>query len=415
MSFFLIKTLINVEGYDFRKLFNWIRLSGGAPGLSGKDPVGHILYIKDQLPEIYQKTYKFLEPKDYVNLCFTGKFAASHDSITLHWVTDNRNPAKIDYHKTLLNHAHLDREKLPDIKQSIDILGPIKKELADELGLRADVPVIMGTPDLQAAALGSGAVDDYVGHIYIGTSSWLNAHVPFKKTDVFHSIASLPCPIPNRYLVSNEQESAGACLTFLRDNILYHKDELLKEESVPDVYKIFDRIAERIPPGANKLIFTPWLNGERTPVEKNYIRGGLYNLSLESTRGDIIRAVLEGVAYNLKWVLYYVEKFIKRQMESIHFVGGGANSKVWCQIQADILNREIKQVKDPIQANARGTAFLAGVALNYLTFADISKYIQIQEVFQPRLENRKIYKELFKEYQNIYKSNLKIHQRLNQQ
>ncbi|MCG8332965.1 MAG: FGGY-family carbohydrate kinase [Proteobacteria bacterium] len=405
--------LINLEGYDVRKLYNWIRITGGAPALTGKDPVGHILYVKDQLPEIYKKTYKFLEPKDFVNLCFTGKFAASYDSITLHWVTDNRNLTKIDYHKKLLKYANLEREKLPDLKQSIDILGPVKKEIADELGLRGDVPVIMGTPDLQAAALGSGAVDDYVGHIYIGTSSWLNAHVPFKKTDIFHSIASLPCPIPNRYLVSNEQEAAGACLTFLRDNILYHKDELLKEESVPDVYKIFDRIADKIPAGANKVLFTPWLNGERTPVENNTIRSGLHNLSLSSTRGDIIRAVLEGVAYNLKWVLFYVEKFIKRQMESIHFVGGGANSKVWCQIIADVLNKEIKQVKDPIQANARGAAFLAGVALNYLSFGDVAKCIQIDEVFKPRAENRKIYDEMYKEYLNIYKNNQKMYERLN--
>ena len=183
---------------------------------------------------------------------------------------------------------------------------------------------------------------------------------------------------------------------------------------MPDVYKIFDRIAERIPAGANKVLYTPWLNGERTPVENNTIRGGLYNLSLESTRGDIIRAVLEGVAFNLKWVLFYVEKFIKRKMESIHFVGGGANSKIWCQIQADVLNREIRQIKDPIQANARGTAFLAGVALNYISFSDIADHIQIQEVFKPQPENRKIYDELYREFLNIYKNNRKMYQRLNQ-
>lgn len=161
------------------------------------------------------------------------------------------------------------------------------------------------------------------------------------------------------------------------------------------------------------MLFTPWLNGERTPVENNTIRSGLHNLSLSSTRGDIIRAVLEGVAYNLKWVLFYVEKFIKRQMESIHFVGGGANSKVWCQIIADVLNKEIKQVKDPIQANARGTAFLAGVALNYLCFGDVAKCIQIDEVFKPQAENRKIYDEMYKEYLNIYKNNQKMYERLN--
>lgn len=405
--------LVKIAGYEFKKLFTWIRLTGGAPGLAGKDPLGHILFIKETLPDVYKNTYKFLEPKDYINFCFTGKIAASYDSITLHWVTDNRDLSKVDYHKKLLKIAKLDREKLPNLKKSVDILGPIKKELAAELGLNADLPVVMGSPDLHAAALGSGAVDDYQGHLYIGTSSWISTHVPFKKTDLFHSVASVPSAIPNRYLVVNEQETAGACLTFLRDNILYHKDELLKEEAVPDVYKIFDRIAANTPAGANKVIFTPWLNGEKTPVDNNSIRSGLHNLSLETTRGDIIRAVMEGVAFNQKWTLNYVEKFIRRKMESLHFVGGGANSATWCQILADVLNRKIKQVKDPIQTNARGAAFLAGVALKRIEFGDIAKHIQIAKEYAPLPENRKIYDLLFKEYLNIYKNNLKMYQRLN--
>ncbi|MBT7890534.1 MAG: xylulose kinase, partial [Deltaproteobacteria bacterium] len=154
----LIKGPIKIEGYDIRKLLKWIRLTGGAPGTSGKDPVGHIHLIKNEFNDVYQKTHVFLEPKDYINYRFTGKFAASYDSITCHWVTDNRDLSKVDYHKGLLKMTGLEREKLPDLKQSIDILGPIKKEVAAELGLREDVQVVMGTPDLMAAALGSGAV-----------------------------------------------------------------------------------------------------------------------------------------------------------------------------------------------------------------------------------------------------------------
>lgn len=404
---------IKVEGYDVRKIYNWVKITGGAPGLSGKDPVAHILFIRDEFPEIYDKTHTFLEPKDYINFRFTGKYAASFDSIALHWVTDNRDLAKIDYHRKLLKMSTLERDKLPDLKRSIDVLGTIKKDVAAELGLKEDVKVVMGTPDLQAAALGSGAVEDYAGHIYIGTSSWLSAHVPFKKTDIFHSMASMPCPIPDKYFIINEQETAGACLTFLRDNILYHKDELLREEAQPDVYKIFDTIAEKVPAGSNKVIFTPWLNGERTPVENNYIRGGLYNLSLETTRGDIIRAHLEGVAFNQRWVLKYVEKFINRKMESLNFIGGGANSRIWCQIHADILDRDIRQVRDPIQANARGAAYIAAVGLGYFNFKDIPKYIQIKEVYKPNPANRKIYDELFAEYLNIYRNNIKMYERLN--
>lgn len=409
----LISGPVKIEGYGIGKLIKWIRLTGGAPAVSGKDPVGHIHLIKNEFNDVYRKTRMFLEPKDYLNYRLTGKMAASFDSVTCHWVTDNRDLSTVDYDKRLLKITGLERNTLPDLKRSIDILGPITKEVAAELGLKDDVQVVMGTPDLMAASLGSGAVGDYEGHIYLGTSSWIAAHVPFKKTDLFHSIASLPCPIPNRYLLVNEQETAGGTLTFLRDNILYHKDELLLEESQPDVYKIFDRIAERTPPGSNGVLFTPWLNGERTPVENNTIRSGLHNLSLTSTREDIIRSVFEGVAFNQRWVLRYVEKFIGRQMPYLHMAGGGAGSAVWCQIHADILNRETRQVADPIQANARGTAYIASVGLGYMTFKDIPRHIKIEASYQPNPDNRKIYDELFDAYLEIYNNNKKMYARLN--
>jgi xylulokinase len=307
----------------------------------------------------------------------------------------------------------LEREKLPDLKRSIDILGPVKKDVARELGLREDVQVMMGSPDMQAAAIGSGAVRDFEGHLYVGTSSWIVAHVPFKKTDILHGIASIPCSNPDKYMIVNEQETAGAVLTYLKENILYHQDELLKEEAQPDVYKIFDKIAESVPAGSNGVIFSPWLNGERTPVEDNSVRACLYNLSLDNTREDIVRAFLEGVAFNQRWALKYVEKFMGRPMNPIHMVGGGAVSNIWCQIHADVLNRTIKQVKDPIRTNARGAAFIASVGLGYITFDDIPNYIRINNTFEPNPENRKIYDRLFAEFLNIYKHNKAIFKRLN--
>ncbi len=404
---------VKIEGYSPLKLLRWIRMTGGAPGLSGKDPVGHILLIRNEFPDIYQKTYKFLEPKDYINFCFTGKFAASYDSICLHWVTDNRDITRIAYSDKLLKMYDLEREKLPELKRAIDVLGPVRKEVAVELGLREDVQVVMGSPDIQAAALGSGAVRDYEGHIYVGTSSWIVAHVPFKKTDILHGIASIPSSIPDKYIIVNEQETAGGVLTYLKDNILYHKDALLKEEAVPDVYKIFDKIAATVPAGSNGVIFTPWLNGERTPIEDNTARACIYNLSLENTREDIVRAFLEGVALNQRWVLGYAEKFCGREMNPIHMVGGGASSDLWCQIHADVLNRTIRQVKDPIQTNARGAAYIASVGLGYLRFDDIPDYIQINNTFEPNPENRRIYDQLFTEFLNIYKHNKAIFKRLN--
>ena len=294
---------VKIAGYSIGKLIKWLRLTGGVPSLAGKDPSGHIQFIKEKHPEVYKETHKFLEPKEYVNLRLTGKFATSYDCITLHWVTDNRDLSRIVYNEKLLSYCQLERDKLPDLKRSIDVLGTLKKEAADELGLSTEVKVVMGSPDLQSAAIGSGAVRDYEGHICIGTSSWISAHVPQKKLDLFHAIGSFPCAQPDKYFLINEQETAGKCLTWLRDNILYHRDELLQDEKVPDVYKIFDRIAGTVPAGSNFLIYTPWLYGERTPIDDHLIRGGLYNLSLEHTRADIIRAIFEGVVFNEKMEL----------------------------------------------------------------------------------------------------------------
>ena len=405
--------LIKVEGYNLFKLRKWLRLTGGAPARAGKDPIAHILYIKNELPEVYRNTYQFLEPKDYINYCLTGKTAASFDSIALHWLTDNRNINDVVYDDRLFKMATVEREKFPELKRATDILGPLKAEVARELGLSEDVQVIMGTPDIPSAAIGSGAVRDFEAHLYIGTSSWLSCHVPYKKTDVIHNMASVPSAIPGKYFIANEQESAGACLNFLRDNILYHKDLLLTESNVPNVYRLFDQIVENVPPGSGQVIFTPWLYGERTPVENHSVRSGFYNMSLNTTREHLIRAVFEGVAYNSRWLLGYVEKFIKRPLHSINFIGGGANSNAWCQILADVLNRTIKQVKDPIQANARGAGLLASAALGYLSFDDIADRIRIAGTYVPDPENRAIYDKLYREFLTIYKRNKGIYRRLN--
>ncbi|MGD2272716.1 MAG: FGGY family carbohydrate kinase, partial [Desulfobacterales bacterium] len=157
---------VSIQGYGLMKLIRWLRLTGGAPGQAGKDPIAHILFIKNKFPEIYQKAYKFLEPKDYLNLCLTGKFAASYDSIILHWCTDNRDITHIVYNDRLLKTAGIERKKLPDLMPVAEVLGPLKKDIAADWGLEENVQVVNGTPDVQSAAVGSGAVKDFEGHLY---------------------------------------------------------------------------------------------------------------------------------------------------------------------------------------------------------------------------------------------------------
>jgi len=405
--------LIRIEGYGILKLYKWLRLTGGIPLRSGKDPIAHILFIKETLPEIYEKTYKFLEPKDFLNLKLTGKFYASHESITLHWVTDNRDINHIAYHDGLIKMTGISKEKLPELKQATKIIGPVKKQIARELGLCESTQVVMGTPDIHSAAIGSGAVEDFAGHLYVGTSGWLLCHLPYKKTDLFHNMGALPSAVPGKYLLVNEQEIAGQALNFLRDNIFCPKDELSSAIKIKDVHQAFNRMAGRIPPGCDNLIFTPWLNGERSPVDDRHTRGGFHNLSITTTRAHMIRAVFEGVAFNARWLLFYVEKMTKKKMKHINIIGGGAQSDLWCQIHADILNRTIRRVKDPILANVRGAGLLGAVALGFIGFNDIPGKTQYEGIFEPGPGKRDCYDTLFQQYQAIYKQNKKIYKRLN--
>jgi xylulokinase len=405
--------LINIDGADVFKVLRFVRLTGGMPSMTGKDPAAHMLFLREAMPDVYRNTYKFLNVLDYINLRLTGEFVATYDSILTSWVTDNRDPDAIQYNDSLIGTLGVDRDKLPEIVACTKVIGNLRSDVANTLGLSSNVKVVAGAIDNTAAAIGAGTVDDFALHLYIGTSSWMAAHVPFKKTDVASSLASIPCAVPGRYLLTALQATAGGNLTFLRDNIIYHKDELLQEADVPDIFKVLDQIAERVPAGSNGVMYTPWIWGERAPVEDRTLRAGLYNLSLNNTREDIIRAFLEGIAFNTRWLLMPVEKFLDRKVSSINIVGGGAQSDVWCQIFADVMNVEIKQVADPIYANARGAAWIAAVGLGEIKFADVPQLVQFKCSYQSQTINRTLYDEKFEVFKLIYKQMKDIHHRLN--
>jgi len=409
----LTEGAINFAGYHPLRLMRWIRLTGGGPSQRGGDPSAHMLYIRDHFPDIYEKTHKFLNVLDYLNLRLTGRMTATPDTIMTSWVTDNRDSRNIHYHPALVKGSGIAADKYPEIVACNEVIGELKSEVATSLGLHKGVKVVAGSLDVTAAAIGSGAVRDYETHLYIGTSSWFAAHLPFKKTDILSSMASMPCAIPGKYLLIATQNAAGANLNFLRDRILYHKDELLKEEQAPDVFQVMDRIAERVPAGSHGVMYAPWIYGERAPVDDPFVRAALLNLSLENSREDIIRAVMEGVAFNTRWLMNPVQKFLGRNLEVVNFVGGGAKSAIWCQILSDILGVTIRQVRDPIQANARGAAFIAAVGLGYLTYEDISDKIEFQADYLPNPKNKDLYDRMFANLVKFYKNNQALYKKMN--
>lgn len=401
-----------IQGYAVFKLRKWLQLTGGAPVHSGIDGLGHIGYFKEQRPEIYARTYKFLEPMDYLNLRLTGRFAASYGTIFPYWLTDNRDASRIDYHPELLRMAGIERAKMPDLLPVDAVLGTVQPEVAAELGLRPGTKVVMGSCDGQSAAIGAGRVGDRDGYFYIGTTSWLSCHVAAKKTDLVHMLYTAPAPLPGRYVVGAEQGYAGRCLEFLKDNILFPQNGA-DPGAAGGGYEILNVEAARVPAGSDGLIFTPWINGALAPAEHPSTRSAFFNQSAHTGRGHYARAVMEGVAYNLRWLKGHVEKFIGRPFADLNFIGGAAESPLWCQILADILGCPVRQVANPRSANAVGAAMAAFAALGEIQVSDIPAIVRIEATYRPDEDNRRVYDRQFREFLEFYRRMKPIYKRLN--
>ena len=390
-----------VAGYGARKVLQWIKITGGVPSTSGKDPLGHILLLRHEFPDVYERASVFLEPVDYLAYRLTGKIAATPASITGHWLTDNRDLANVRYDSTLIEATGVPRTKLPDLVPTASILGTVRPDVASELGITPSARVIMGTADNASAAIGSGAVADYATHLYIGTSSWVTCHVPMKKTDIVRTITTLPSGIPTRYLTS------------MRDKWMYGSGPL-GVEAPTDFFERFNAAAASVPAGSEGLLFFPWVNGERTPVENHLIRGSFFNLQLTHDRSHMARATLEGVALNTAWMHQTVERFTGRRLDDIRFIGGGAKSELWCQILADSPDRRIHKVDDPATAGSRGAALIAAVTLGHLkSWDEIGDRVGVNKVFTPNPASRAVYQQLLGVFTDYYGATKKLFARLN--
>ena len=402
-----------VQGYNLFKVLKWIKLTGMAPTHSGVDSLGHVLFIKNERPDIYARTYKFLEPMDYLTSRLTGRITATQKTMTIFMIMDNRQWGSLEYSDEMLKLAGVDKEKFPELIPNDGVVSTLDPAVAEELGLPQTTRVIAGIGDSNASAIGSGAVEDYEGIIYIGTSYYMNCHVPFKKTDINHMMGSLPSPFPSKYMLFAEQGTGGRCVEHYLKNIVYADDEFNTGLRPEDAYERFNTNASRAPAGSGGLVFLPWLNGSIAPSENPYVRGGFINLSLATTRTHMTRAIMEGLAYNNRWARGAVEKFIGRSVTSFRFSGGGALSDVWSQIHADVLGIPIHQVDDPINTTVRGTALLALISLGYRSVDEIPGLIKIKQVFEPDDSNRELYDKMYTQYRELFRQNKKIFAALN--
>jgi xylulokinase len=383
-----------VEGYSPRKILPFVRKSGGGPSPSGADPTGQILYLMNREPEIMSATRWMMEPIDYLTMRFTGVASATHASKFVNWLTDNRALTRYQYDEQLLKLVGIDERLLAPLQPFGSVVGTVTHDVADALGLSSDTIVIAGLPDLHAAAIGSGATSFYDAHLALSTTSWIGCPVPKKKTDILHSIVSIPGLTNDSYMVIGNQETGAKSLEWLRG--------LLAGSGATLAYDEMTAMAATSPPGANGVRFTPWLAGERSPVGNKHLRGGFTNLSLTTTTADLIRAVMEGAAANSAWLLGYVDKFVGRELTPLRLLGGGAQSDEWCQIYADTLGRDVEQVPDPMVAQIRGAALLAAVALGRGSLEDVSKLRAPGRTFAPNPDVADLYGTRRKQFPTLY-------------
>ena len=375
--------------------------------LCGKDGIPKLLWLKAEEPDIYHKMRCFLDVNGYLIYRSTGNMVMEWTGASVFGI----DLKKKTWLKSIFRYVGLDPAKFPPLVRSIDQVGVLSREAATEFGLLEGTPVMAGAGDAPCAAVGSGAVAEGEGHVYLGTSGWV-AVVTERKLRGKCGAATIHSADPEKAFLFAETETAGACLQWVIDQ-LYTSEKM--DPRIPDIYAFLDEKVCGVPPGSDYLIFTPWMYGERAPVGDCNVRSSFLNLSADHTRENLLRAVYEGVAYNIRWIVEIVDQRFKFPLPSLRVVGGGARSEPWMQILADVTQRKVEAVHNPQEAGAVGAALIAAVGLGiYPSFDALKNVVKVERVFSPQEENYQIYDFLFHSYQEAYGSLRRFYRRLNE-
>lgn len=402
-----------VAGYAPVALASWVRRTGGVPSTNGDDPLGHLLHLERDQPEVARRARWYLEPVDYLTMRFTGRAAATHMSMTGAWLTDNRVLDQLRYDPVLVKRSGVAGDKLPPLVPTGSVIGTVQPSVAELIGISPEAVVVTGLPDLHGTTVGSGCIGAYETHVSIGTTGWIGCPLPAKKTDVVRQLAAIPglgawADAP--YVLGNNQETAGRCLEWFRDSVMGGRGVPGGE---PSSYDEIVALAATATPGSGGVLFAPWLSGERSPVDDRSARAGFHNVSITTTTADLARAVLEGVAFNTRWLLGAAEHFTGRRLDPLRLVGGGARSELWCRILADVCDRTVEQVADPLLCGLRGAALAAGMSLGDVERSEVRDLVPVAGVFAPDPAHRETYDRLFAEFPRLYKSQRGMFHRMN--
>lgn len=357
-----------------------------------------VLWVRDNEPRVYEKIRKILLPKDYIRFRLTDTFATevSDASGTLFFDVKNRT-----WSKEVLELLHISFDVLPEVFESYEVSGEVSAKVAEETGLRPGTPVVGGGGDQAAGAVGNGIVKTGIISSTIGTSGVVFAFTDEVKIDPLGRIHTFCHAVPGKWHVMGVTQGAGLSYRWFRDNF-GHMEKAIGELSGVDPYEILGTEAAKAQPGSEGLIFLPYLMGERTPHLDPNARGVFFGITGRSTRQDMIRAVMEGVVYSLRDTFTIFDE-LGIPYTQVRASGGGARSRLWREMQADVFGTEIVTI-NASEGPAFGVALLAGVGTGVYSSVEEACEATIQVVSRtdPNAENMVVYNEYYEVYRALY-------------
>ncbi|HWR23276.1 MAG TPA: FGGY-family carbohydrate kinase [Feifaniaceae bacterium] len=348
-----------------------------------------IMWYRDNEPELYKNAYKILGSKDYCNLKLTGRMCTDHSYASGSGVYDLKAHAYVD---AFIEAAGVRKELFPELLQSHEVVGTLTPEAANALGLCENVRVVAGGVDNSCMALGAKGVKNGRAYLSLGSSSWIAAVGDKPLLDFQYKPFVFAHVIDGLYASATSIFAAGSSFRWARDTLCPDLVEKERAGELADAYDEMNRLAALSPIGANGVQFNPSLAGGAMIEETKNIRGGFLGLSLEHDRSDMIRASMEGIAYNLYYAMTILEKY-QDKLPELLLVGGGGKSPFWRQMFADIFDMDIVKTNIGQNAASLGAAALAAYGLGYWDSYDrIDRVHQVRDIARPDPERVRAYR-----------------------
>jgi xylulokinase len=375
---------------------------------TAKDIIPKILWLKEERPSLWRKTFKLLDCKEYILLRLTGEIATDWHGASVYFLFD---PHQKTWSNEACSRLGIPMEMLPPTHPCTDIIGEVTPEAAKETGLAPGTPVVACAGDVAVAQTGSGANAAGKAHLCVGTATWLGVSSSTFINDPDRPFWGLSHIDPDKWILAGEMETGGGALMWFRDVFCQEEVRQAESEGV-SAYELLSRMASSVEPGSDRLLFAPWLSGERAPVLDHYARGAFAGLSLGHTKSHLTRAVMEGVAFHIRWIYQSMEA-LGLSIGQVNAIGGGSTSATWTQIISDVLGHELHVVSHPLEAGAVGAALTVAVGMGvYPNVESLDDLILIERVVEPRAEFASRYDALYKEYQELYRGLAPINRRL---